>query len=118
MTEAWRPLCHVDDVPPGGTAAFAAADEGAAGLFTVHHFRDGFLVYRNACPHLGVPLDWAPGKFLNLDGTRIICATHGAEFRITDGLCLRGPCRGQKLVAVPSRVVAGVLMVGETGRLV
>jgi nitrite reductase/ring-hydroxylating ferredoxin subunit len=115
MTDlAWRPLCPVYDIPPGETAAFPRATAEAPGLFAVHHFRDGILIYRNACPHLGVPLDWAPGKFLNLDGTRIICATHGAEFRITDGLCLRGPCRGQKLVAMPVRVVAGVLMVGET----
>jgi nitrite reductase/ring-hydroxylating ferredoxin subunit len=110
---SWRPLCPAADIPPGGTAAFPADAAGAPGLFAVHHFRDGLLIYRNACPHLGVPLDWAPGKFLNLDGTLIVCATHGAEFRIADGLCLRGPCRGEKLTAMPGRIVAGVLMVGE-----
>jgi nitrite reductase/ring-hydroxylating ferredoxin subunit len=114
MTEAaWRPLCPAAGIPPGGTAAFPATEPDAPGLFAVHHFRDGLLIYRNACPHLGVPLDWAPGKFLNPDGTRIVCATHGAEFRISDGLCLRGPCKGQVLEAMPAQVVDGVLMVGE-----
>jgi nitrite reductase/ring-hydroxylating ferredoxin subunit len=114
----WRALGDAADIPPGETASFPGPDAGTPGLFAVHHFRDGILIYRNACPHLGVPLDWAPGKFLNLDGTRIVCATHGAEFRITDGLCLRGPCRGQKLVALHARVVGGVLMVGETAEWV
>ena len=33
-----------------------------------------------------------PDRFLSADGSLIVCATHGAEFRITDGECLRGPC--------------------------
>jgi nitrite reductase/ring-hydroxylating ferredoxin subunit len=99
-----RPLCEAHATPPGSTVAFD-------GLFAVHHHRDGILIYRNACPHLGVPLDWAPGKFLNADGTRLICATHGAEFRIADGFCVRGPCQGQTLVRIPSRIVDGMVMV-------
>jgi len=106
-----RPLCPAAAIPPGATAAFPSHDPATPGLFAVHHFRDGILIYRNACPHLGVPLDWAPGRFLNADGTRLVCATHGAEFRIADGFCLRGPCRGQTLVRIPCRIVDGMVMV-------
>jgi nitrite reductase/ring-hydroxylating ferredoxin subunit len=108
-----RPLCPPADIPPGATRAFPPAEGDAHGIFAVHHFREGVLFYVNACPHLGVPLDWLPGQFLTLDGTRIVCATHGAEFRISDGYCLRGPCRGESLTKVPSTVVDDVIYVAD-----
>lgn len=111
MTQPLRPLCPASDIPPGGTRAFAARGEAGRGLFAVHHFREGILLYINACPHLGVPLDWLPGQFLNADGTRLMCATHGAEFRIVDGHCVKGPCRGESLTKVPSTVIDNMIMV-------
>jgi nitrite reductase/ring-hydroxylating ferredoxin subunit len=99
-----RALCAPADIPPGATGAFPAAAGAAHGLFAVHHFREGILLYVNRCPHLGVPLDWLPGQFLTTDGARIMCATHGAEFRISDGYCVKGPCRGEALTKVPCTV--------------
>ena len=58
------------------------------------------IVYVNSCPHIGTPLDWTPDRFLSADGRRIVCATHGAEFQIADGLCIRGPCHGDRLEPV------------------
>jgi nitrite reductase/ring-hydroxylating ferredoxin subunit len=110
-TPHWRALCPAAAIPRGQARGFPSADPGLPGVFAVHHHRDGILIYRNACPHLGVPLDWAPGNFLNSDGTRILCATHGAEFRIADGYCLRGPCRGETLVSLPCIIVDGMVMV-------
>jgi nitrite reductase/ring-hydroxylating ferredoxin subunit len=71
------------------------------------------LLYVNSCPHLGVPLDWLPGQFLTTDGTRIMCATHGAEFRISDGHCVKGPCRGEALTKVPYTVRDDLIMIKE-----
>ena len=107
-----RPLCALTDLPPGATLGFSPAEGAQCGLFAVHG-PDGPVVYVNACPHLGVPLDWLPGRFLSQDGTKIVCATHGAEFRIDTGHCLRGPCRGESLTLVPSTVVNGTLMVAD-----
>ncbi len=72
---------------------------------------DCLKVYRNACPHLGVPLDWLPGKFMSADGAMLVCATHGAEFRPSDGFCVRGPCRGDSLTAVPCEIRDGAVYV-------
>jgi nitrite reductase/ring-hydroxylating ferredoxin subunit len=44
------------------------------------------------CPHLGIPLNWAPERFLDLDGTLIQCSSHGALFQIDSGECIAGPC--------------------------
>jgi nitrite reductase/ring-hydroxylating ferredoxin subunit len=57
-------------------------------------------VYVNACPHLGLGLEWLPDQFLSADGDAIVCPTHGALFRIEDGLCRFGPCYDARLEAV------------------
>jgi nitrite reductase/ring-hydroxylating ferredoxin subunit len=105
-----RALCRLEELPDGSAKAFPPADRGFGGLFAVRQGEDVY-VYVNSCPHIGTPLDWVPGRFLSADGRHIICATHGAEFRIADGLCLRGPCRGDVLEAVLTRVRDGVVCV-------
>lgn len=63
-----------------------------------------FHGYLNRCPHLGLPLDWLPDRFLDSTGRYLQCANHGALFRIADGCCVAGPCAGGRLV--PVRLVA------------
>jgi nitrite reductase/ring-hydroxylating ferredoxin subunit len=108
-----RVLCRLDDIPDGGAKGFPAATLGSAGLFAVRQ-GDRAFVYVNACPHIGISLDWLPDRFLSADGRLIVCSTHGAEFRIADGVCLRGPCHGDALEAVPVTIDANrTLMVAE-----
>ena len=106
----FRTLCRLDDIPDGAAKGFAPQPGQWTGVFAVRQ-GDGVRVYVNACPHIGTPLDWVPDKLLSADGTEIICATHGAAFRIEDGACTRGPCRGDKLEAVPSRIEDGMVLV-------
>ncbi len=74
-------------------------------------------VYVNSCPHIGTPLDWMPDRFLSADGSHIICATHGAEFRIADGECVHGPCMGERLEAVMIQINDGTVFVPEDAGL-
>ncbi len=111
-----RTLCRLDDIPDGGAKGFGPPAGGFTGLFAVRRGAEAF-VYVNACPHIGVPLDWAPDRFLTSDGSRIICATHGAEFGIEDGMCLRGPCLGDRLEAVMIHVKDGMILVAEDAGL-
>lgn len=105
-----RRLCAVADIPAGGSIGFPPAPGAFTGLFAVR--RGGCVrVYVNACPHLGVPLDWVPGRFLSADQNLIVCATHGAEFRIDDGMCLHGPCLGERLEAVMIEIEDGAVFV-------
>lgn len=71
--------------------------------------REMLTAYWNDCPHLNTTLDWAPDKFLTWDKRMILCATHGAQFRIADGYCVSGPCAGQSLVPLPLSVRDGML---------
>jgi nitrite reductase/ring-hydroxylating ferredoxin subunit len=108
----WRPLCNFADLPDGSSTSFPPAPGSFTGLFAVRQ-GDAVFVYVNSCPHIGTPLDWVPGRFLSADGSRIICATHGAEFRIADGECLRGPCFGDRLEAVMIQIKDGVVFVPQ-----
>jgi len=105
-----RSLCRLEDIPDGGTKAFPAAPGGFTGLFAVRRGPTA-VVYVNACPHLGVALNWRPDEFLTADRRHIICRTHDAEFAIDDGLCLRGPCYGDRLEAVECVIEDGWLRV-------
>jgi nitrite reductase/ring-hydroxylating ferredoxin subunit len=111
-----RRLCDVDDIPDGGAKGFGPPAGGFTGLFGVRRGGDVF-VYVNSCPHIGVPLDWAPDRFMTADGARIVCATHGAEFGIADGVCVRGPCLGDRLEAVMIEIKDGVVLVPEDAGL-
>lgn len=103
---AERLLCRLDDVPEGESRGFPPAPGGFTGLFAVR--RGGHLfVYVNACPHVGLPLDIQPHRFLDAEGRLIVCAAHGARFRVEDGHCVQGPCAGQALEAVPTRLGPG-----------
>lgn len=55
-------------------------------------------VYRNLCAHLPVPLDGGAGELP--PGDELVCSTHGARFRVSDGRCVSGPCPGKSLQAV------------------
>jgi nitrite reductase/ring-hydroxylating ferredoxin subunit len=107
---AERALCRLSDIPDGDARGFAAPPGDFVGLFAVRD-GDSVRVWRNSCPHLGVPLDWAPDEFLDATGRFIQCATHGAQFRRDDGVCIKGPCIGEALQAVPSVVRDGVVWV-------
>jgi nitrite reductase/ring-hydroxylating ferredoxin subunit len=97
-------LCTVADL----------ADPGARGFF----FREGeklfmgFVVrlagrvygYIDRCPHAGMPLALLPNRYLTPEGDLVLCSSHGALFRITDGFCLGGPCAGRALWPWPVRI--------------
>jgi len=114
--EAWRRLCRIDEIPNDSARGFPPAAPGFAGLFAVR--RDGEVhVYVNSCPHLGVSLEWTTDRFLSADRAHIVCGTHGAAFRIADGVCLRGPCYGAALTPVLIEINDGMIRVpADSGR--
>ncbi len=77
---------------------------------------DAVYAYQNFCAHVGHPLNWQPDRFLTEDGSKIICASHGAIYEIETGVCVEGPCPGRKLRPVEVEVRNGVVYVtGPTG---
>ena len=95
-----RILCPLDDIEDGEGKGFTLGEGTARREIFVVREGDRLFGYENLCPHLGTPLDWQPDRFMNADGSHIMCHTHGALFRLEDGYCIAGPCAGDSLSAV------------------
>jgi nitrite reductase/ring-hydroxylating ferredoxin subunit len=109
-----RTLCRIADIPENGAKGFPGPDGAFTGLVAVRQ-GDDVYVYENACPHIGTPLDWTPDRFLSADKRYLICATHGAQFTIATGLCVSGPCRGDRLTPVDFSVRDGAILISQDG---
>lgn len=93
-------ICDIDAIPENAARGFSIeTSSGTLDLFIVRK-NAGIHGYINRCPHTGVNLNWQPDQFLDLDGNLIQCSTHGAQFRISNGYCVYGPCAGRSLSAV------------------
>lgn len=92
-------LCAPDELPEAQSRGFDVEDMQ---LFAVRKGGEVF-VYRNRCPHRGVPLEWKADQFLDPSASLIQCARHGALFLIESGECVAGPCEGQTLRPIDSR---------------
>lgn len=105
------PVALDKDIPEG--RALVVMD--ARGPVLLYRWEGRVHAFRNACPHVGTPLDWMPGRVFTHDGQQLICATHGALFDPATGACLYGPCKGQALEAVPIRLADGQVWLEATG---
>ena len=107
-------LCRLEDIALPGSKGFRiGSGTSERAIFVV---RSGSCVaaFENHCPHVGSPLDWVPGRFLDYERKHILCATHGARFTIPDGTCFEGPCLGKALTVVPIRVEGGSIYLAGT----
>ena len=87
-----RILCRLADIPDGGSKGFEIGEGPTAFEFFIARKGARIYAYENSCPHTGGPLDWTPDRFIDGDSGHILCATHGALFRVETGECLAGPC--------------------------
>ncbi len=102
----------VSDIPDGG--ALGAHLPSSTGGFEIILVRvgDRVLGYHNECPHAGRRLDWAPGRFI-VDKGHLVCAAHGAMFKIDNGFCTSGPCMGNGLVPIALQIEDGAVLLGQ-----
>lgn len=89
-------LCTSHALAEGQSRAFSV--DGLE-LFGVRRQGQVYL-YRNLCPHRGIPLNWAQDAFLDDSASLIHCAHHGTLFLIESGECVAGPCEGEQLLAL------------------
>jgi naringenin degradation protein FdeD len=100
-------LCRVDELGDPGSLGFRfGSGTETRAIFVVRH-GGRVLAYENSCPHTGSPLDFRPDGFFDVEKRHILCATHGALFRIEDGYCLAGPCAGASLKPVTIAIESG-----------
>jgi len=108
--EAGTTLCALADIPDPGSKDFRFRSEDRLFAGFVVRRGDDVFGYVDSCPHAGWPLAGPSGRHLTRENDLILCAGHGALFRIEDGLCLSGPCADQRLGAWPVRVEGGAVV--------
>jgi nitrite reductase/ring-hydroxylating ferredoxin subunit len=103
-------LCRLDEMPQHGARGFRfGSGTDLRAVLVVQ--QDGALYgYVNSCPHQGTPLDFLPGRFFDRDERHLLCGTHGARFRVSDGYCIDGPCEGKSLERIGLRVERGEIL--------
>lgn len=93
-------VCSVHDIEEDDAKGFDV--DGNSLVVVKKHGQ--FHVYHNFCPHLGIPLEFQPDEFLDIDKQFLQCANHGALFEIDSGYCVVGPCAGQSLKPAPFHI--------------
>lgn len=107
-----RVLCSLADLEATGSHGFAVGEGDWPLRGFVVRTPTGIAAYVNYCPHAGHPLNLRPNRFLTPDGSLILCSSHGALFTRDAGLCIAGPCQGQKLTPVAVEEFAGYVLLG------
>lgn len=98
----WHPGPRADDVPADRPVAF---ETGGAKVIVVS-VGGRLRAFRNACGHIGLPLDRG---IVDAEAGTITCPWHAYRFDADSGACLSAPdCR---LESFPLRVVGGVVEV-------
>jgi nitrite reductase/ring-hydroxylating ferredoxin subunit/Fe-S cluster biogenesis protein NfuA len=82
FAQAWQDLCGVDQVAEGQLTALETADTSVVVTMVQGQPR----AFRNACAHLGMPLD--EGR---LEDGILTCPYHGFQFAVGSGECLTAP---------------------------
>ncbi|MGE0734893.1 MAG: Rieske (2Fe-2S) protein [Alphaproteobacteria bacterium] len=94
-------LCRFDDLADLSGRSFVLSDESGGHRIVVVRHGARVFGYINACPHIGTALDMISDDFVDADAKLLMCALHGARFRIEDGVCVAGPCVGDALRSFP-----------------
>ncbi len=97
-------LCHTNDLEITGAKSLTIKfNDREIDIFVIKN-ETGIFGYLDVCPHAGTPLEWQADRFFEETGTYIMCATHGAQFEVHNGLCVNGPCVGESLTRLPLKI--------------
>lgn len=106
-------LCGVEEIPDGQCKEIRYGEGAYALSILVHRSGTGFKAYVNRCPHFSLPLNVSPGQFVMLEGARVMCALHGAVFRLDNGNCEAGPAATSFLESVEVIVRGGSVCIAD-----
>ena len=110
---AGTPLGPLSDIEDNTASEFTFGEERAFSMLVVRRGND-VRAYLNLCPHQFLPLTFRSDGVVSVDGARIVCSNHQAEFATDDGHALSGPITpGCALTPVPVHVDGdGIIRIG------
>jgi len=114
MTDGFIRLCRLGELADPGSREFSfGTGDWPLEFFVVRRAEEVFG-FVNRCPHAGHALNWQPDRFLTREQDLILCNSHGARFRIADGICISGPCPGASLESITVSIVEGQIVADAT----
>jgi nitrite reductase/ring-hydroxylating ferredoxin subunit len=109
-------LCTLADLDATGAKGVTLGTPPHVREIVVVQTADGVRAYANRCPHMYSTLETFPDRFNDETRAHLVCSTHGARFRVTDGFCVSGPCQGYGLEPIVIRIEgASVLLAADGG---
>ena len=100
-TEQHIELAHSRDLDERQSLRFELEVKGGHILPCFMVRKDGVVHgFVNRCMHWPVSLDTETGDFWDYDEQYLQCKVHGALYELS-GLCIAGPCTGDRLVKLP-----------------
>jgi len=109
-----RVICASEALADGGDGVrFEVERTGARIAAFAIRYEGAVHAYLNRCAHVGVELDWMPGKFFDSEGLLLICSSHGALYDPATGECLGGPCSGGGLEKLTVEERGGAILLKE-----
>ncbi len=108
-------MCSLSDLDKTGAKSVVFGSGPDQSRYIVVRSGADVRCYLNRCPHKGTPLETFPDRFLDETGAFLVCSTHGARFNASDGLCIAGPCMGDKLQMRAIFVEAGEVFLDAGG---
>lgn len=112
-----RVICRLEELQEHGSRAFTVGGGDWPLRGFIVRCGEEVRAFVNRCPHAGHPLNLRPHRFLTPDRSLILCSSHGALFEKDAGLCVAGPCSGQRLRPVPLEVIGNVVLVAASADL-
>ena len=99
--------CPLSTLPEGRVVLIDAPGQPLEAALLIVRRGDQVVGFVNQCPHMGFTLDWKPERIALDGGAFLRCVHHNAVFRAADGVCVSGPCPGERLTPVPVEIVDG-----------
>lgn len=94
MSDTVRVLPDAKTLREGDGIRFTITVDGVSRDAFAIRWRGVAYAYVNSCRHESLQLDFHDARFLEDDGSAIVCVHHGALYRPDTGECFDGPCRG------------------------
>jgi nitrite reductase/ring-hydroxylating ferredoxin subunit len=98
-----------------GRGRFVRVDLTAGPSVLVGRAGGAWRAYVNVCRHRDLPLDLGVSSPMSDDARFLACSQHGALYRLTDGLCVMGPCVGERLAPIAITEHDGELVLTADG---
>ena len=94
-------LAQVSSIPDGGAHLVTLGEAGTPYKIILLRSGDTVFAYVNRCAHFGVPLAAKLEHLYYVPHESLRCNVHYAQYRWSDGICVKGDCEGESLLRIP-----------------